>query len=261
MGERDDASSSIEQTRNRMTNIVEELARRATPGYVGEQIKEATVRKTREIQGRVAANPYTLPVIGGVIGAVVASYFGRSRSSTNVRYDFGEIEEATGYRMEEEGVGIGEKARALKDSVTGKIHDAGEISSEKIGAATDKALDLGERAKTGFSRALDEQPLLIGAGLAVLGALVAVLTPVSEKEKRLVEPARQKAADAIQNLSEKIEEKLEGTQAAEPPENPSWLDQSGEGEFDAGSIGQGGGTNAGDGIEIGEGNGSFPPLH
>jgi hypothetical protein len=77
MGERDDARRSIEDARERMSAIAEELARRASPGFMKERAREVAVRKTSEYRERAVSSPGTWSVLGGVLGATAGAVAGK----------------------------------------------------------------------------------------------------------------------------------------------------------------------------------------
>jgi ElaB/YqjD/DUF883 family membrane-anchored ribosome-binding protein len=73
MGERDDARRSIEDARERMSAIAEELARRASPGFVKDRAREVAVRKTTEYRDRAVSSPGTWSLLGGILGATTGA--------------------------------------------------------------------------------------------------------------------------------------------------------------------------------------------
>lgn len=77
MGERDDARRSIEDARERMSAIAEELARRASPGFVKDRAREVAVRKTTEYRDRAVSSPGTWSLLGGILGATAGAAMGR----------------------------------------------------------------------------------------------------------------------------------------------------------------------------------------
>jgi ElaB/YqjD/DUF883 family membrane-anchored ribosome-binding protein len=77
MGERDDARRSIEDARERMSAIAEELARRASPGFMKDRAREVAVRKTSEYRERAVSSPGTWSVLGGVLGATAGAVAGK----------------------------------------------------------------------------------------------------------------------------------------------------------------------------------------
>lgn len=73
MGERDDARRSIAQSRERMSEIAEELSRRASPDYVRGRAKEVAVRKMSDVR----QNPRALGVVGALLGGSIGAALGR----------------------------------------------------------------------------------------------------------------------------------------------------------------------------------------
>lgn len=227
MGERDDARHSIEQSRERMSAIVEELMRRATPRYLGDRLKEATVEKTMEWKEKASTSPISLGILGGAIGAaagaLLASFMKGREYDFVAEYDDGrsrmlgaersvpgghlasDLEIETDIEVEEGGI----RTKAMD-----KASDVKEKAVEMAGDVKERVSDVGVRTRNYVSRAWNEQPLLIGAGLAVAGALCAALLPVTESEIKLAEPVRKKAAEKVQELGETIEQKIGATEAS-----------------------------------------------
>ena len=223
MGERDDAKGSIEESRDRMNAIVEELMRRATPGYLGDRLKEATVKKTMEIKEKAAASPIAMAILGGSIGAAAgvlfASRSGDREVEIDVDVDVDEIEAYGDRRMsldDGSGGGLKEKIADVKEAAVEKAAHMKDRAVDTAHDVKEKVADAGYRAKNVVVRAWDEQPLLFAAGFAVAGALASLLMPVTEKERRMMEPARRKATEKIQEIGETLEEKL-GVSEDVPP--------------------------------------------
>ncbi len=68
MGERHDAKVSIERSGARMSEIAQELARRASPSWVKAQVRERAVKRSGEMKERVSGSPIALGSIGGAAG-------------------------------------------------------------------------------------------------------------------------------------------------------------------------------------------------
>lgn len=111
MGERDDARRSIEDARERMSEIAEELARRANPDRLKAKAKEEAVRRGRELRDRAVVRSKDLgeralgsPIVGGAVGGVVGTVAGslaarsygrrieRRREHAAIEWDRGEYE-------------------------------------------------------------------------------------------------------------------------------------------------------------------------
>lgn len=228
MGERTDAKRSIESSARHMSEIAEELSRRASPRYIGEQAREKALNKTHEWKEEMTTSPTALGLIGGALGAAIGGALARNRrssaasresrrfaefgygdrrfgSSGDVGYReraiyTGDLEYRQG-RDERDGTGgVGEKiaggAQELKDR-------AGDLVSgvrERIPSAA----ELGQKA--------EDNPMLIALGGIALGAIAALLLPVTRKERELLEPMKQKAGEAIGTMGDKVSDSVQQAQ-------------------------------------------------
>jgi len=88
MVERDDARRSIEDARERMSEIAEELARRANPDRLramakeeavkrGKEFKDRAVNRGRDVGTRVLSSPPFIATVGGVLGSVAGAMAAR----------------------------------------------------------------------------------------------------------------------------------------------------------------------------------------
>ena len=83
MGERTDAKRSIESSARHMSEIAEELSRRASPRYIGEQAREKALNKTHEWKEEMTTSPTALSLIGGALGAATRPLSGRAGALRN----------------------------------------------------------------------------------------------------------------------------------------------------------------------------------
>jgi hypothetical protein len=115
---------------------------------------------------------------------------------------------------------VKDKAVDLKDRAVEMKDDLRGRASEAVHHVKDRASHLREqipprdelqhRASDWFSRTLEEQPLLLAVGGIAMGMVASTLLPVSNRERRLIEPARRRAGAGIQQLGEQLEQKLQG---------------------------------------------------
>ncbi len=135
----------------------------------------------------------------------------------------GESEES---RLRRAAGNVGEKARnaasAVGDKVSGLAHTVGDSVSSaahtvrdttgniarragEVGVdARDKARNLGYRAKGGFEDTLEENPLALAAGATLLGLAVGLLFPASERENRMMGPARDRLVDTARETAREV---------------------------------------------------------
>jgi uncharacterized membrane protein YebE (DUF533 family) len=88
----------------------------------------------------------------------------------------------------------------------------GERISEGAQDLKHKASDLVDDVRdhipsaTAVRQTAEDNPLLIALGGMALGALAALLLPVSGKERELLEPVKQRASEAMGQLGDKVRE-------------------------------------------------------
>ncbi|MCA1826482.1 MAG: hypothetical protein ABR567_14920 [Myxococcales bacterium] len=179
-----------------MTRIAQELSRRASPRYIGQQAKETALNKTHQWKEQITSSPLALGLIGGALGAAIGGALAKARRSesdyrTDLRYRrVPRYDEDFGGENETSGVGerLAERAQDLKER-------AGEVVSN-VREHIPSASDIGEK--------VDENPMLVALGGLALGAVAALLLPVTRKERELLDPVKQRAGEAIGTLGEKI---------------------------------------------------------
>jgi ElaB/YqjD/DUF883 family membrane-anchored ribosome-binding protein len=89
------------------------------------------------------------------------------------------------------------KERALEAGgrVQERVHDLGEGARRRVSDLGVRAREQGRRAQTGVERTLEENPLLLVAGAAVLGLTIGLLLPSTEREDEMLGPTRDRLAD------------------------------------------------------------------
>jgi hypothetical protein len=104
----------------------------------------------------------------------------------------------------------------MKDRVSGK---AGEVKERLAGKAGEMRERMREGAGSLRSRIPDresmrssaqEQPAFWALGAAAIGALFGFALPLSDKERQVLEPAREKMREATHQAMDKAVEKVEG---------------------------------------------------
>lgn len=135
MGERDDARRSIEDARERMSEIAEELARRAAPAQLKARAKEEAVKKGTEIRDRALGSPLVLGAFGGAIGwmagaAIARKYDERSEGRGGRRLEgFGGFDEPAGEYTVTSYTGVAAYPPIAPGAVGPEVADVGFASS------------------------------------------------------------------------------------------------------------------------------------
>jgi hypothetical protein len=197
--------------------------------------KEAVMQKTMDVKERVDT-PRGWSLLGAIIGAGVGAVLMKKAFSVRHERSIGVGSDEFRYRGERystpvsrgmsgtvglgTGTGIGmhadsgtsgggglkEHASDMAQSVKDKAHDLKDRAMD----AVDKGTELKGRAIHWFDRALESQPLMLAVGSVALGVFASLILPVSNRERRLIEPAKSKVQESISQLGEQLEQKLQG---------------------------------------------------
>jgi ElaB/YqjD/DUF883 family membrane-anchored ribosome-binding protein len=219
----------IEQTRDRMSENIDALGDKLSPENLKRQAKERVAGKAhdmvqdaresvQETGSRVVDfirdNP--LPVVAMGLGAV---WLFQQRNRSEVSGDRMARFAYTGPERRSSPVGRGiahrvaERAADVKDTVAATATTVAERASDLADRAREQAQHLGwrareqsRRARGGFSRLLEDNPLALVAGATVLGLAVGLLTPETERENRLMGPTRDDLIDRAQTTAQRVKE-------------------------------------------------------
>ncbi|MGE5049617.1 MAG: hypothetical protein ACM3PC_13650 [Deltaproteobacteria bacterium] len=226
-----------------MSEIAEELSRRASPRYIGEQAREKALNKTHEWKEEITTSPTALSLIGGALGAAIGGALARNRRSSAAsresrrfaEFGYGDRGFEAGYRGDlgyrerplytgdpgyrdpafRDGpggrAGMGEKIAdgmgGVREKIAGGAQELKDRAGDLVNGVRERipsAAELGQKA--------DDNPLLIALGGIALGAIAALLLPVSRKERELLEPVKQKAGEAIGAMGDKVSDSVQQAQ-------------------------------------------------
>jgi hypothetical protein len=116
---------------------------------------------------------------------------------------------------------VAETASHARERVSEKAADARDTVREKAEAARTRAADLGHgaadrarRTKGWAEQQMDENPLVMGAAVLALGAVVGSLVPTTRKEDELLGPRRDELMDRARSTMHDAREVI-GTTARE----------------------------------------------
>jgi ElaB/YqjD/DUF883 family membrane-anchored ribosome-binding protein len=233
----------IEATRERMSRDIDELGDRLSPGNLKRQAKEAITGKAQDIAHNVGEqarqkgfrmidfiqeNTSLVAAMG--LGAV---WLIQQRNRSEISGDRMARFAYTGPERRREGLTgrIADRASEMRDSVSataggvaeraGELtHQAGELAGrarERAGELGDdvreRARDLGSRAKDqtrrargGLERLVEDNPLAVAAGVAALGLACGLLVPETEREQRLMGPARDDLAHRAEGAARRVKD-------------------------------------------------------
>jgi len=215
-----DLERDIERTRERMSSNIDQLGERLSPDNLKRQAKEAITDKAhdmaanvgeqaRDTGGRVldfiTENP--LPVAAVTLGAIWL-FSMRKGGKSEVSGDRMARFAYTGpERREPNGrPGLGRRladgADSLRDTVGEKASHAGERVGELTGRVQERARD----ARGGLERMLEDNPLAVAAGAALIGLALGMLVPESEPERRVMGPTRDQLGDRAQDVVDRVKD-------------------------------------------------------
>lgn len=248
MGERDDAKRAIDQARTRMSQAVDELARRTSSESVLRQTKEAAVKKTNEWSDRARKSPVALGLLGGALGASIGAAMASRKGREDRRLGEGRVEEYTRGELEEplggvvpgaEEPSVSERASHAVDTAREKTAQAADTAREKAAeskealqrkaresyaTARGKASQLRERAPSRdemrgyFRRAVDEQPAALSLGAILVGMIAGYLIPETSQERRAMGRLKDRVREQAQRAESRIDETLEKSVQSEERE-------------------------------------------
>ena len=222
----------IEATRERMTRDIDELGDRLSPENLKRQAKDAITGKARQTGFRmvdfIQENPSLVAAMG--LGAV---WLIQQRNRSEISGDRMARFAYTGPERRREGLTgrLADRASDVRDSVSAAAggvaeragdltHQAGELAgharerAEELGGDVQqrarvlgaRAKDQTRRARGGLERLIEESPLAVAAGVAALGLACGLLVPETEREQRLMGPARDNLVDRAQGTARRVKD-------------------------------------------------------
>lgn len=210
MGEQDHAIHEIADARARMSELADELARHAKPEHVKE-IAAEKVSEWKERAKELAAEKAVEFKEQAKEAMVEKASEIKTHAKEAVMHKAMEMKERVDTRRGWSVLGaiIGACAGAVLMKKAFKVRE-----ERSFGTGSDEFRYRGERYSTGvgiwFDRALESQPLMLALGSAALGVFASLILPVSNRERRLIEPAKRKAQESISQMGEQLGQKLQG---------------------------------------------------
>jgi hypothetical protein len=239
--------AEIEQTRGEMSETVNAIQERLRPRNIAsnaaESVRNAASEKARDIADSemvqsVRENPIPMAMIGiGIAGAAWMA-FSRGESRRPYRRDYMRARSdwrTPGYR-EEDNYYRGFSGRSAYDTAStatpGLAYEAdrGDYESgyDTSAGYANRSYEAGEmtenvrrrarrtasRAQNQMQRTWNDNPLLIGVASAVVGALVGLLVPETERENRLMGEARDNMLEGAQQMAKDTAKKVQDAAAS-----------------------------------------------
>lgn len=208
----------IEHTREQMGRDIDAISDRLDPRRLKIQArdsvvdaKEVVVDKVRDAANTVGeqarhAGDSVLdavkrhPVPAAVVGGGIAWLLMRSRdSASRPEYPGTAMAEDYRYTGEEEEPG---RLAAMRENMSEKREQLAGRAQNLKGRARERARQAGSRVQGLF----EENPLLVGAGILVLGAAIGSLLPETERENRAFGETRDRLMDRAKETAGEVKD-------------------------------------------------------
>jgi ElaB/YqjD/DUF883 family membrane-anchored ribosome-binding protein len=221
----------IERTRDRMSNNIDALGDKLSPDNLKQQAKDAIAGKAQDVVANVGdqarqtgsrvvdfitENP--LPVAAVTLGAIWLFTIRKGNQGevsgdrmARFAYTGPERREPSGrLRL---GRRLVDRAESVRHTVADKAHHASERAGELTHELQERAGELGSSAKErardargGLERMMQENPLALAAGAAVIGLALGMLLPETEPERRAMGPTRDQLADRVGTVADRVKD-------------------------------------------------------
>ena len=194
--------AEIEQTREDLSETVNAIQDRLQPSTLAsnavDSVKDAARERFRDIADAetvqyVRANPMPTAMIGIGLAGLAWLAFGRETQGTRPRDWDGRRDwrVRSGYEVERDRELPGDQMAYEPARPRGAMR-------EETRDLVQRTRQTARRAQSTLRRAWDENPFLIGAGAAVVGALVAASVPATDGENRLMGETRDHMVEGVQ---------------------------------------------------------------
>lgn len=214
------------------------------------------IRKTTDMKNQAIRSPVVLGIAGALLGTVAARLIrGATAKQRRERIEWqpaggGAVDsEYASYSAESEATGLKERAASLAGDVKDKAGELKDRAVEVVDGVAERARqgvaevrerlpstdEIRGKAQDVYRFATDEQPVLGGVLAMGIGMALGFLIPVTESEERAIRPLKDRAAenlghldDKVRHLADQLDEKLGGDkpEADEPQQNPFGATQS-----------------------------------
>ncbi|MGH7517169.1 MAG: DUF3618 domain-containing protein [Gemmatimonadales bacterium] len=200
----------IEDTRARMTRDIDEIGERLSPANLARETVQTVRHEARRTGGHLAhlMRENSLAVAAMGLGAtwwfVQREHGGPVSGDRMARYAYtgpdrwsAEQGERRGLhtRVAERASSVKQRAGEAADRVQERVHELGSGARERASDLGLRAREQTRRAQTGLEHILEENPLLLAAGAAMLGLTVGLLLPSTQREDEMLGPTRDRLAE------------------------------------------------------------------
>ena len=211
--------AEIEETREDMTETINAIQDKLRPGNIvagaTERVREATTEKVRHMANRASDAAERQNLLPAALIGIGTAWLLMNRSGRGSR-SYGEY--STGAPRNTEYGSPEDYSRAV--GTRGASEPAGGVDvSAMAGRATERAGELAHdarervqrttrRAQSQLQRAINENPLAVGAAAVILGAAVGLALPETEHENEWMGETRDTVLDKAQDVARTTAERV-----------------------------------------------------
>ncbi len=202
----------IEATRDRMSQNIDALGERLSPARIKERAKEKVRYTGSRVSNVVRDNAVPIGLVGAGVTWMMLKRGDHSGPRDRRRYTNGysgperrvSSRSTSGLRSTVDrvtgtvGQAAGSVADTVRDGATSVKEKTGEIArraGELGGEAKERARDMRVRAKGSLERNIEENPLAVAAGAAVVGIALGLLFPATRRENEMMGATRDRLED------------------------------------------------------------------
>ena len=210
----------INQTRSEMSQTLDALERKLSPGQLLDQCLNVFGKHGGELAqnfgNSVKQNPVPIALTAmGIMWMMFSS--GRSSSvrsyedSSTSTNDISSIGSRTTDKLKETAETIKTKTAAVRDKLTSSKDSLKDTVNDASSKAANAAQFQVRRAREGFNSLLEEQPLILGALGIALGAAIGAALPPTEQEDRLLGGVRDQTVSKVKELTSETYDQVRET--------------------------------------------------
>jgi ElaB/YqjD/DUF883 family membrane-anchored ribosome-binding protein len=238
----------IQRTRARVGRDIDALGEKLSPQNLKQQAKDAVAEKAQDMVSNVGQqarrtgsrlvefvreNP--LPVAAVGLG-VTWLFTLRTRSEVSgdrmARFAYTGPERRTPAGRTSLGRRLADRTAQVREKVSGAAAEVRERADDLGTAAKRRMQEQAERARGGLERMMEENPLALVAGAAILGLALGLVLPETRREHRLMGARRDRLAERVQTTAERVKDAAAEAGREVAPELRSSLEDA------AASVGQ-----------------------
>lgn len=214
----------IDQQREHITELVEALGSKLSPGEMFERVLGFSKEGGREFAGNlshtVKSNPVpTLLTAAGLLWLYTGGRHdsGSSTTATGSTANIGSTASGPGAHKAH----LGERIQHVREGASEKIQSVRSTAHD----AADSVKDRAHRTTEGFNHMLEDNPMALGAIGVVAGALLGAMLPVTRKEHELLGEASDRAKREVKEVArsgyDAAAHQREGEAASDGDQHPS----------------------------------------